>query len=114
MAAYQSQRSLAPFGSEYPAPLFLTRDLTVREARPVGAEGAHLQLRLYDPVSGATADGICFREGSRAPEFYLNRKADVVYSIEPHEWMGQTTLQLRVRDIRAREATAANAKDFSK
>jgi len=100
VAAFQAQRVLAPFGSENPAPLFLTKNLNVREARPVGTEGAHLKLRLYDPRSGATGEGICFREGLRAAEFYLNPKVEVVYNIEPNDFMGQSTLQLRVRDIR--------------
>lgn len=99
VAAFQAQQVLAPFGSENVTPLFLTRNLNVREARPVGAEGAHLRLRLYDPRTGISSEGICFREGLRAAELYLNRKVDVAYSIEPHEWMGQSTLQMRVRDI---------------
>ncbi len=100
VAAFQAQKVLAPFGSENPAPLFLTKNLNVREARPVGVDGAHLKLRLYDPRSGATGEGICFREGIRAAEFYLSPKVDVVYNIELNDFMGQSTLQMRVRDIR--------------
>lgn len=98
--AYNAQLALAPFGNENPAPLFVSYNLAVREARPVGVEGAHLRLRLYDPKSGIAAEGIFFREGLRALDFPSGSKIDVVYSIEPNEFMGYTTLQMRVRDMR--------------
>jgi single-stranded-DNA-specific exonuclease len=97
--AYQDQRRLEPFGSENPTPLYLTRNLSVRAADPVGADGMHLRIRLYDPQDGSYADGIFFREGLRAAELYLNRKVDIVYSIEVNEWQGQSRLQMRIRDI---------------
>lgn len=90
---------LEPFGEGNPVPCFLSRDVVVREARPVGKEGQHLRLLLSD--GRAVWDAIAFRFrdwGSEVPP-----RADVVYSLEPGEWNGEKRLQLNVQDLRPAE-----------
>ncbi len=87
---------LEPFGEGNPVPLFLSRDVVVREARPVGKDGQHLRLLLSD--GRAVWDAIAFRFkewGSEVPS-----RADVVYCLEPGEWNGEKRLQLNVQDLR--------------
>lgn len=99
-AAYEQSFQLAPFGSENPAPLFLTRDLVLREARPVGTDGAHLKLRLFDPHQGRPVDAIAFREGAAAAELRPGQHLDLVYNLEQNIWQGQKKLEVKVRDFR--------------
>ncbi len=96
MAFYKQVRLLAPFGEENPEPLFLTRGLRVREARPVGSDGKHLKLTLEH--RGRLWPGIAFRLGHLAPR--LPSVVDVVYHLALNEWNGERTLQLVVQDLR--------------
>lgn len=43
-----SLSALAPFGAGNPAPVFASRDLTLRSAAPLGPGGEHLRLRVAD------------------------------------------------------------------
>lgn len=90
---------LEPFGEGNPAPLFLSRGVVVREARPVGKENQHLRLLLTD--GRAVWDAIAFRFGEWGGE--VPQRADVVYCLEPNEWNGETRLQLNVQDLRPAE-----------
>lgn len=92
--------TLEPFGTENPAPVYVTYRAHLREVRPVGADGAHLRLKLYDPNRGRLVEAIAFRQGSRIDELLKSRYIDLVYSIEQDEWQGQPRLQLRVTDFR--------------
>ena len=98
--ARQAGATLEPFGSENPAPVFVSRRLNLREVRPVGADGAHLQLKLFDPDLGRTVQAIAFRAGPRLSELTQARSLDIVYVLEDHEWQGQRRLQLRLIDFR--------------
>ncbi len=98
--AFEATAALAPFGNENPAPVWVSYGLQVRELRPVGAEGAHLRLKLFDPAHGRAVEGMAFREGSRAAELAHAQRLDVVYTIEAHEWQGVRSLRLRVLDLR--------------
>ena len=99
--ARQAGAALEPFGSENPAPVFVSRRLNLREVRPVGADGAHLQLKLFDPDLGRTVQGIAFRAGPRLTELTQARSLDIVYVLEDHEWQGQRSLRLRVLDFKS-------------
>lgn len=91
---------LEPFGSENPSPVFVTRHAYLKEVRPVGADGAHVRLKLYEPNRGKIVEAIAFRQGSRIDELLKARHVDLVYAIEQDEWQGQRRVQLRVIDFR--------------
>jgi single-stranded-DNA-specific exonuclease len=99
-SAYEESLALAPFGSENPAPVFVSYGLYIKEIRPVGVEGAHLRLKLFDPVAGRIVEAIAFREGARAADLRSAKRLDVVYTIESNEWQGLRSLQLRLLDFR--------------
>ncbi len=101
--ALEESNHLAPFGSENPAPIFVSYGLQVRELRPVGVDGAHLRLKLYDPTTSRIVEAIAFREGARIAELRSAKRLDIVYSIEINEWQGLRSLQLRLHDLRPSE-----------
>lgn len=95
-------QSFAPHGQGNPEPTFLSRDVLVAEARPVGNDGRHLRLRLKDgPV---TWPAVGFDLGELAME--PGQRADVVYSLavdrrgaDAHSAGSGQALELRVKDL---------------
>jgi len=85
---------LAPFGYGNREPIFVSRDLIVREARIVGTD--HLKLTLSD--GQILMDAIAFRQGSWLAQ--LPPRIDVAYQLEAQVWNGKPRLQLNVKDIK--------------
>ena len=95
---YRFIESLSPFGEKNPAPVFLTRNARVAEARKVGKGGNHLKMRVIH--SGMAWDTIAFRQADSMPA--QGDKIDLVYTAGLDNWGGQPTLQLNVLDFRVR------------
>ncbi len=89
---------LEPTGYGNPDAVFVARDVKVRSARTVGAEGRHLKLSLEDS-RGAAYDCIGFRLGGLQAS--LPPRLDVMFTLEANEWNGRTTLQLNLKDVKA-------------
>lgn len=96
-------QQLEPTGYANPQPTLLSRRVQVRDARKVGADGAHLKLVVSDPEAGprreAAWDAIAFRQGHWYGK--LPRQVDLVYKLEENLWNGNARLQLVVEDLRA-------------
>jgi single-stranded-DNA-specific exonuclease len=100
MSAYTESRLLAPFGSENSQPLYACTGLTVREARPVGIDGAHLRLKLFNPHNMKTLEGIAFRAGWRAVDMKPGKLIDVAFNLDQNTWHGQKRLEVYIKDMR--------------
>jgi single-stranded-DNA-specific exonuclease len=98
--AYKISSQLAPFGSENPQPLFVTHGLIVKEVKAVGADGAHLRLKLYDPQAASTAVGVAFRQGNYRAEIAAKKMIDLAYTLELNEWNGNRTIDLHIKDFK--------------
>lgn len=88
--------ALEPCGYGNPTPVLAAEDVTVVQARPVGAEGQHLRLLLRQ--GSVTREAIAFRKGKIAGA--LARRVDVAFNLERNIYMGVESLQLNVQDIR--------------
>jgi len=93
-ATHALLEQLEPFGYANPVPLFLSREVVVRDARVVGED--HLKMTLSD--GRAVWDAIAFRQGGWAGK--LPCRIDVVYTLEVNEWNEEKRLQLNVKDLR--------------
>lgn len=87
---------LQPTGYGNPQAAFISRNLKVTNARPVGKDGAHLKLSVTD--GWLTFDAIAFRQGQWLSQ--LPPRVDLLYTFERNDYNGRTTLQLNVRDIK--------------
>jgi single-stranded-DNA-specific exonuclease len=87
-----------PTGYGNPSAIFVSRNVKVKSARTVGAEGKHLKLTLEDEHSAAYG-AIGFRMGSLQAD--LPSRVDVMYSFEANEYNGRTSLQLNLKDVKA-------------
>jgi len=94
-------KQFEPFGPQNTAPVFLSRNLKdTGYGKRMGAQEEHLKLFVkQDHSEGIAAIG--FGLGNKI-NFTANQKPfDAIYCIDENEWNGTTTLQLRLRDIRA-------------
>jgi single-stranded-DNA-specific exonuclease len=83
-----------PYGQDNPQPTFLSRGVSVADARLLGNDGQHLRLKLKDgPV---TWPAIAFGMGERAVE--AGQRVDVVYSLASDR-RGDDALELRIKDL---------------
>ena len=94
-ANMQFIQSLAPFGEANPAPVFLTRNVRMIEARHVGDGARHLKLRFRH--DGSSWDAIAFRQGGKMDA--LTERMDLVYTVGVNSWGGRGRVQLTVLDL---------------
>ena len=93
---FNDLHQLEPTGRENPEPVFASYGVTVRYARPVGREAAHLKLTLQ--AGNLTYDAIAFQQGHWAAE--MPEQIDIAYRFEENTYMGRVNLQLNIKDIR--------------
>ncbi len=99
---WELQRELAllePHGAAHARPMLLARGMHVVSVRAVGADGAHLQMRLRDAF-GATWAAIGWRAGERVRECEVGVRIDVLFHPIADEYEGTARLQLEVQDFR--------------
>lgn len=87
---------LQPTGYGNRQALFISRDLRVSSSRAVGKDQSHLKMSVTD--GWITWDAIAFRQGHWQEN--LPPMVDLIYNFEANEYMGRTTLQLNVRDLK--------------
>ena len=93
-------RFFEPSGLGNPTPTFITRGVSVVDARVVGREGAHLKLKFRK--AGKTLEAIAFGLGSLYKGLSALSEVDIAYSLEENSYNGFVNLQLRVKDIKAK------------
>jgi single-stranded-DNA-specific exonuclease len=89
--------ALEPFGNGHTEPVFVTRGVSLSEARTVGAKDKHLRV-----VSSGDARiaGIAFGLGQLAEEIEKTMKVDLVYHLRENNWNGRISPQFMIKDIR--------------
>jgi len=100
----ENLKKFEPFGMGNPKPTFLTKSVRVSNIRTVGSNGKHLKIQLTD-IDDATGQPlqhwpcIGFGLGAWEAELRPGDLVDIVYNLEENHWNGQTTLQLKLRDL---------------
>jgi single-stranded-DNA-specific exonuclease len=99
----QEIQRFAPFGEGNREPVFLLENMVVEQVRMVGNGSKHLKLSLR-PEEGDLKffDAIGFGLGEKFPDLNVGQKVDVVFQLEENVWNGNTTLQLKLIDMRLR------------
>ena len=99
---YKMLSAFEPTGLGNPTPVFLTKGVTILDARVVGRDARHLKLRLEEDA-GNSFDAIGFGLASYFQSLTPHGKVDVAYTLEENTWNQEKTLQLKVKDIRISE-----------
>jgi single-stranded-DNA-specific exonuclease len=89
---------LRPYGSGNAQPLFLTTNVRLVEARPVGGGGQHLRARLRFGQQVLTAFGP--HMGPRAAALRSGQAVDALYAVDASTWNGRESLEIRLEDVR--------------
>ncbi len=97
---YRILRQFAPFGPGNMTPVFMTENLKdTGYGKCVGEDDKHLRVTV---VQGSyRINGIGFNLGSKLPILKGNQLFSAVYSVDENHWNGNTSLQLKLRDIKA-------------
>ncbi|WP_029036443.1 single-stranded-DNA-specific exonuclease RecJ [Salinimicrobium xinjiangense] len=93
-------KQFAPFGPGNLSPVFMTRNLKdTGYVKCVGGENKHLKARLFQKKNGISIDAIGFNLGSKCNFLTDGKKVRAAYSIEENEYMGNVSLQLKLKDL---------------
>jgi single-stranded-DNA-specific exonuclease len=98
---YRILRQFAPFGPGNMTPVFMTRNLKdTGWGKCVGEEGKHLRITAMDFTRNKIT-GIGFGLGDKL-ELIKNQKCfSAAYTIDQNHWNGRTSLQLKIKDLKA-------------
>ncbi len=92
-------KQFAPFGPGNRSPVFVTHRLQdTGFATCVGEAEKHLRVFVKQPGSEGFA-GIGFNLGEKFPLVRNGKFFTAAYSIEENEWNGETSIQLKIKDI---------------
>ena len=100
---YRIIKQLAPFGPGNMTPRFLSRQLMdTGYARAIGEEGKHVKatFKTAENRSSRYWKAIGFNMGDKIERIKDGSPFEAVYTIDENEWNGETTLQLKLKDIR--------------
>ena len=93
-------QQMAPFGPGNLTPVFMGESLMdTGYAKGVGENGTHLKLSITQHGVGPIA-AIGFNLGERLPLVTQRKRFSAIFSLDQNEWQGNTSLQLRLRDLR--------------
>ena len=99
---------LAPFGMQNPKPVFLMRDVSVREISRFGKGGEHLKLKIgttEKPDSNIDAvaffaKGVVARTADALSRLPTGRRANILVHLERDTFSRTNPVRLRLLDIR--------------
>lgn len=89
-----------PFGPQNMTPIFLSKNIKdTGYAKPLGKNDEH--LKLYVKQNNSESFGaIGFGLGNKLEEVKDQKTFEAVYCIDENEWNGNTSIQLRLKDLR--------------
>lgn len=96
-------KQFAPFGPGNMSPVFQTKNvIDTGYAKLVGKkEHKHLKFSVVHPDrTGNPVPAIAFNQGHHLEDMEKGAPFEICYHIDENTWLGTTTLQLRVLDIR--------------
>ncbi len=95
---WKKLRDFEPFGFGNPEPVFITKNVQVKDARLVGGDGKHLKFRI--PFNNSVIEAIAFGFGKLYSQLSRESVIDIVYTIDMNYWNNTERLQLKLKDIK--------------
>lgn len=95
---------LEPTGVGNPAPLFISRNVEIRQIKAIGRNKDHLKLSLSDSMdphlhAPVIVDAIAFQFGPLEEKCHKGDHIDIIFSYEVNSYNGRQSIQLNIRDI---------------
>ncbi len=98
MSVFNDVKKLEPYGYGNPKPVFVYRNMGIKDKRTVGNEGKHLSLKLFNGVNNI--DAIGFNMGFMYNNIAVNQFIDIIFSVELNVWNGKESIQFFIKDIK--------------
>ena len=94
-------KQFGPFGPGNLSPNFLIKGLKdTGYAKAVGKEMEHLKCNLFQSQTGPRMGGIGFGLGDQLKYLSNYQPVDIICCLDENEWNGNTSIQLRIKDLR--------------
>jgi single-stranded-DNA-specific exonuclease len=94
-------KQFGPFGPGNMKPVFVTKKvMDYGSSRLVGKEQEHLKLELVDSSSENVMNGIAFGMHEFNDHLKSMKPLDICYTLEENTYMGNTNIQLMIKDIK--------------
>jgi single-stranded-DNA-specific exonuclease len=94
-------KQFAPFGPGNLNPLFVSRNMTVKDCRTMGADNSHLRFKPDQTgVDHLPIQAVAFKMGPLYDKLTAGDSFDMAYTIEENHWNGNVYLQLNVKDVK--------------
>lgn len=99
---YRVLKQFSPFGPNNMKPVFATRNvIDSGRGKPVGKEGDHLRLDVKEHIAAHKSfPAIAFKQARHFDAIKYKKPFDICYSVEENEFMGNVSLQIKIRDIK--------------
>jgi len=97
---YKIVEQMEPYGPENLRPVFITKKVQNTEWTKIVKEQ---HIRFVVKNKNITLTGIGFNLAEKFSLLQMNKPIDIVYTIDENEWNGETSLQLKVIDLRISE-----------
>jgi single-stranded-DNA-specific exonuclease len=99
---YREIKRLAPFGQHNPEPKFLSENIQIKDVTKMGMNAQHIKFRLGSagPSRANAVWGIGFNHAGEWGDFRIGDLVDAVYTLDENEFNGNTTLQLKLIDLK--------------
>ena len=103
---FEDTQILQPFGQVNPSPVFLIKNVFIRDLKKVGSNGSHVKMKLgKNGFSGgydkSAIGAIYFRAGENG--FKAGDKIDVLAELQENIWNDRRNIELRIVDARHSE-----------
>lgn len=92
---------MQPYGPGNMRPVFITRGV---QNTPWSKIVKEQHIRFVVKEGGVTFTGIGFNLAGKFSLLLMNKPLDIVYTLDENEWNGETSLQLKVIDVRLSES----------
>jgi single-stranded-DNA-specific exonuclease len=100
---YRIVKQFAPFGPGNMSPVFITNNvIDTGYVKLVGKNGQnHLKFSVVHPDrTGNPVPAIAFNQGHHYEKMKTGQPFSICYHIDENTWLGNTSLQLRIKDIK--------------
>jgi single-stranded-DNA-specific exonuclease len=93
-------KQFGPFGPGNMSPVFLSKDLKLRDGLCKVVGKNHLKFTVTDADEIISFDAIAFDFGDYCEKIRSHESFDLIYSIEENTFNGRTNMQFKVKDIK--------------
>jgi len=94
-------KKMEPFGQGNEKPVFMMKNLTVKDLRWVGNGEKHLKLYLHPADAGPRIfEAIGFNLSERFKKLQIGEKINLLFNLEQDEWNGSKKIQMKIIDLK--------------